>query len=145
MVDRATERDFLFDGHKTQFLFHGRKRSGNTGRSGPDDDDVIGLLAAFEFCNGIDRLPTLLHGLADQPHATQLTRDKYSRNIGFEIRFDLRYVHAALCGSEDKLNGVMRAGGLAGTVTDAGCRIHKLSLAADDTDGLLRARGYTSL
>jgi hypothetical protein len=58
-------------------------RNGSTG-----NQDVqhfaLALALAIELGDGLDRLPTLLDRIPDQPHAAELARDEDAWNGGFE-------------------------------------------------------------
>src|SRR5260370_35421785 len=134
---RAAEASLL-DRDKAKPVLHGRETRRKSRRPSSDDDDIMEIRPSqsIQRAHGIDRLATLLDGVADETHAAELTGDEHTRYIGLEVGADMGNVDAALLGAEDQADGVARACRPAGAVADAVRWFDEHGLAVDEPENL---------
>src|SRR6516165_1154535 len=135
LEDAAAQR-LLLDGDEAHARSHRGQGSREAGRAGADDDEVQHVAArlAAAAANGLDRLPTLLERVTDEPHASQLSRYEYAGHGRLEARCEHRNVHAAPLGAEHQRDRLHRAGRLAGAMADAVAGIDQLRTPANEAE-----------
>jgi len=126
--DRAADIFFL-DRRRPQPVMQAVYRCRETGRTTSNDQYIEQAGRRLgQLCDPLDTLASLLEGVPDEPHPSQLPDDIEPWHVGLEVPFDVRNVHAALRRAEDELDGLRRTRPGAEPVPNAPCRA--------DRDGL---------
>src|SRR5581483_4506011 len=135
--DGSTET-LLLQGQKVELVGERRQAGGEARRPAAHYDDVehAGPAEAVETSDRLDGLPALLDGVADQPHAPELSRNEESGNIGLKIGSDNGQLDAAGFGPEYQRDRSRRARRLAGAVTDAAGRLDQHGLAVNEAEDI---------
>src|SRR5207253_10085536 len=89
--------------------------------------------------NRLDRLPSLLEGVADEPHAAQFTRDENAGYRGLEFRRQDGNVDTTTLAAEHQCDGIDRTGGLPRAVSYTVPGTHQDGPPDDDAEfGVVR-------
>ena len=135
MRDRSAKA-VLLHRQVAHFMRLGGQAGGDAGGPAAHNQHVENVLlaGAAQLANRVHRLPALLNGIANQPHAAKLARDEEAGDVGFEVSADMRDIDAALFRAENQRNGIVWAGHAAGAVADTLGPVDEFGLASHKSD-----------